>query len=154
MAIIRLTRDWYQLRYKKEVCCTYGIPWFTLSLHLLKIQLMGLKDKLYKICFKIFCDVYKRSKLNSRYAVLWGYWGDHFVYMRVHNPNRAPQTSYTRNGRPNNPTHLSPMQHTWNLTSIACKNHKILVKIICSHIYQHFTVRTHYCIVFYHFNNS
>jgi len=34
MAIIRLTKDWYQLRYKKGGCCTYGIPWFTLSLHM------------------------------------------------------------------------------------------------------------------------
>jgi hypothetical protein len=25
---------------------------------------------------------------------------------------------------------------------------------ICSHIYQYFTITTHYCIVFYHFNNS
>jgi hypothetical protein len=25
---------------------------------------------------------------------------------------------------------------------------------ICSHVYQHFTITTHYCIVFYHFSNS
>jgi len=48
---------------------------------------MGLKDKLYKTYFKIFCDFYKRSKLNSSYAAqdsgVWSYWGDRFVYMRV-----------------------------------------------------------------------
>ena len=40
---------------------------------------MGLKYKLYKTYFKIFCGFYKRSKLNSSYAALdsgvWGYWG-------------------------------------------------------------------------------
>ena len=48
---------------------------------------MGLKEKLYKNYFKIFCDFYKRSKLNSSYSALdsdvWGYWGDRFVFMRV-----------------------------------------------------------------------